>query len=123
MKNLTLALCAALAVLLPVRAAAQTMEHDSPKVTISVASPTLVGTTVLKAGDYRFQCKHVGGKSFLVVSEVGTGKELVRVPCEQEALPAKIVNSELRSIVRPDGTRALQSVRIKGEAVGHRVVD
>ena len=123
MKTLILGLCAAAMVLFPLRAAAQPPMHDSPKVTISVMTPTVVGTTVLKAGDYRFQCKHVNGKSFLVVSEVGTGKELVRVPCEQDVLRDKNENSELRSFVGADGARALQSVRMKGETVAHRLVD
>jgi hypothetical protein len=45
------------------------------------------------------------------------------VPCEQESLDAKIVNSELRAIVNPNGTRVLQSVRIKGETIAHRLVE
>lgn len=42
------------------------------------SNPTIVGTTTLKPGDYRFPCKHLDGKSFLVISEVGSGKELAR---------------------------------------------
>jgi hypothetical protein len=122
MKTLILAVCAAAVVLFPLRAAAQASGHDSPKVTISVPNPTLVGTTQLKPGDYRFQCKHIDGKTFLIVSEVD-GKELVRVPCEEQSLSDKVVASELRSIIQPDGTRHLQSVRIKGETIGHRVVN
>ena len=81
------------------------------------------GRTVLKPGDYRFQCKHIDGKTFLVVSEVGSGKEILRVPCAEESLSDKTVASELHSVIRPDGTRVLQSVRIKGETIAHRVVD
>jgi hypothetical protein len=123
MKTLILAVCAAAVVLFPLRAVAQTPGHDSPRVTISVPNATLVGTTVLKPGEYRFQCKHIEGKSFLVVSDAGSGKELLRVPCEEQALSDKVLASELHSVVRPDGTRVLQSVRIKGETIGHRVTD
>ncbi len=125
MRSLMFAVCAAAVLMLPVRAAAQNPAHvaaDSPKVTITVSNPTLVGTTTLKPGDYRFQCKHLDGKSFLVISEVGSGKELARVPCEQETLTQKSEFSELRSVVKTDGTRALQSVRIKGETIAHRIV-
>ena len=124
MKSLMFAVCAVAVVLFPLRAAAQGPAHaDSPKVTISVPNPTLVGTTVLTPGDYKFQCRHFDGKSFLVVTEAETGKEVVRVQCQEESLDQKIVDSELRSILRPDGKRVLRSVRIKGETIGHQIVD
>jgi hypothetical protein len=124
MKSLMFAVCAVAVVFFPLRAAAQGPAHaDSPKVTISVSNPTLVGTTVLKPGDYKFQCRHFDGKSFLVVTEAETGKEVVRVQCQEESLDQKIVDSELRSILRPDGKRVLRSVRIKGETIGHQIVD
>jgi hypothetical protein len=124
MKSLILAACAALVVLLPYRAVAQEPAHavDSPRVTITVDNPTLVGDTMIKPGQYKFQCRHVDGKSFLVVTNE-SNKEVARVPCTQEALPQKIENSELRAIVRADGLRALQSVRIKGETVAHRIAN
>ena len=50
-------------------------------------------------------------------------KEVARVPCTEEAMPEKIADSQLRSFVRSDGLRALQSVRIKGETIAHRVVN
>jgi hypothetical protein len=125
MKTLMFAVCVAAAVLIPwSAAAAQNPAHgDSPKVSISVAQPTSIGNAILKPGDYRFQCKHIDGKTFLVVSQVDTGKELVRVPCTEESLPQKAEYSELRSIIAADGTRVLQSVRIKGETIGHRVAE
>jgi len=124
MKSLMFAVCVATVVLFPLRAAAQSPAHvDSPKVTISIPNAVTVGTTVLKPGDYKFQCRHFDGKSFLVVTDVETAKEILRVPCQEESLNQKIADSELRSIVRPDGTRSLQSVRIKGETIAHQIVD
>ena len=124
MRSLILGACTALVVLLPFRAGAQEPAHavDSPRVTITVDNPTLVGDTMIKPGQYKFQCRHVDGKSFLVVT-AENDKEVARVPCTQDALPQKSENSELRAIVRPDGLRALQSVRIKGETIAHRIVD
>jgi hypothetical protein len=123
MRSLMLAVCVA-AVLLPLRAAAQeAASADSPRVTITVANPTLVGDTLLAPGEYRFQCRHVDGRTFLVVTAPHGDKEIARVPCEQEVLPDKIVNSELRSVIAADGMRTLQSVRIKGEFVAHRVAN
>lgn len=125
MKTLMFAVCVAAAVLIPwSAAAAQNPAHgDSPKVSISVAQATTVGGTLLKPGEYRFQCKHFDGKTFLVISEIGKGKELLRVPCTEESLQQKAEYSELRSLIAADGTRVLQSVRIKGETIGHRVAD
>jgi hypothetical protein len=117
------ALVALAAVAWPFRAAAaQDPAHaDSPRVSITVDNPTLVGATLVKPGSYKFQCRHFDGKTFLVVTDAGN-KEIVRVPCEQETLSQKNENSELRSLLRPDGQRVLQSVRIKGEIVAHRLV-
>ena len=124
MKSLMFVVCAAVAVLLPTRAAAQDPAHgDSPRVAITVQSPTLVGTAVIKPGEYRFQCRHIDGKTFLVITRSDSIKEVARVPCTEAALSAKSEYSELRSVLRPDGTRVLQSVRIKGETIEHRLAD
>jgi len=124
MKSLMFVVCAAIAVLLPARAVAQDRMHgDSPRVTITVESPTLAGTAVVTPGEYRFQCRHIDGKTFLVITRSDSSKEVARVPCTEAALGAKSEYSELRSVLRPDGTRALQSVRIKGETIEHRLAD
>ena len=124
MRSLLFAVCAASVVLFPLRAAAQDPLHaDSPRVTMTVSNPTLVGTTMLKPGAYRFQCRHFDGKTFLVISQAESGKEILRVPCDQESLDVKVAESELRAIVNPNGTRVLQTVRIKGETIAHRIVE
>ena len=124
MKRLVLIACASLAVLLlPVAASAQPAHADSPKVTMTLTQDMVVGTTVLQPGEYRFQCRTFDGKTFLVVTSVQTGKEITRVPCVREMLDAKVTDSELHSLIRPDGQRALTTVRLKGEMVAHRIVD
>jgi hypothetical protein len=125
MKHVLLAasIAAALFLALPARALAAT-DHaaDSPKATVTVTSPLAVGNAVLKAGDYKVQCRLFEGKTFLVVWSVETGKEVARVACVKDALTDKVSASQLRSLARPDGTQQLQSVRIKGESVAHRLV-
>ena len=127
MKRLVLVACAALAVLiLPFAAAAQpahATHADSPKATMSLTGDIVVGTTILQPGEYKFQCRTFEGKTFLVITAVDTGKEITRVPCVRDMLDAKIPDSELRTLLRPDGKRTLTSVRIKGEMVSHRLVD
>jgi hypothetical protein len=113
------------AFLFPARAFAQaTHDHpaDSPKATIVVSGQLIVGTTILQPGEYKFQCRTFDGRTFLVVTTVETGKEIVRVPCVREMLDAKVTNSEYRTFARDDGTRVLVSVRIVGESVAHRIV-
>lgn len=111
--------------LLPVRAIAQAAhEHpyDSPKATIFVDEALVVGTTVLKAGEYKVQCRTFSGQTFLVVTDAQWGKELARVPCVKETLNAPVTDTQFRSVARPDGRRVLVSVKIKGETLAHNVV-
>ena len=124
MKRLLLAACTTLVVLgLPARAIAQPdHEHgDSPKTTMTLIHDVAVGSTVLRPGQYRFQCRTIEGKTFLIVTSIDSGKELARVPCVREALGDKVTASEFRTLTR-DGGRVLTVVRIKGETVEHRVV-
>ena len=125
MKKMIAAFMLVAASLLPVRAIAQTAHdhpYDSPKATISVEKDLVVGTTVLKTGEYKFQCRTLEGKTFLVVTDAQTGKELARVPCVRETLDAQVTDTQFRSVVRQDGTRVLVSLRIKGEAFAHNLV-
>jgi len=121
MKQLTLIVCAVAVLLLPLRAGAQSAHGDSRKATIAVTGALVVGTTVLKPGEYRFQCREFQGKTYLVVTSTESDKEIARVPCVKEALDAKVAASELRAVVT-GGVRELKSVRIKGETVAHTLV-
>lgn len=125
MKKMIAASALVAASLLPVRAIAQTAhDHDysSPKATITIEQPLVVGMTILKPGDYKFQCRTFGDKTFLVVTAADTNKEITRVPCVRETLSEPVTDSQFRSIARPDGKRVLVTVKIKGEGVAHNVV-
>jgi hypothetical protein len=122
MKRLILAAAAFAVLAPPVLAAARPTHVDSPKLTVVVAQDLVVGMTILKPGEYKFQCRMFDGTTFLVVTAVDTGKEITRVPCTQEMRENKITESEYRTLVRPDGKHSLTLVRIKGEAVAHRLV-
>jgi hypothetical protein len=124
MKRLILFMSVALALIaIPLRAAAQPVHADSPKATLTIARDLVVGTTILQPGEYKFQCRTFDGKTFLVVTDVESGKELTRVPCVRESLDAKVTSSEIRTIVGADGKATLTVVRIKGELVSHRVAN
>lgn len=123
MKNAILAIAAAvILVVMPARAFAQPAHGDSPKAAVSIVQPLVVGSATILPGEYKVQCRLFEGKTFLVITSADNGKEIVRVPCEREILGTKVTQTELRAATRPDGAKSLESVRIKGELVAHRVI-
>jgi hypothetical protein len=122
MKRFILAASVALvALLLPLRAAAQPTHADSPKVSLTVANELAVGTATLQPGEYKIQCKTIEGKTFLVVVSTETGKEVARVACVQEAFDGKVPDTTYGTKTE-GGKRTLTWVRIKGETSQHKVV-
>jgi len=124
MKLAALAAAVALTIVaFPNVAAAQADHHaNSKKAEIHLSSPLTVGTTTLKAGDYKFQCIRFGDTDFLVVTTVEDGKEVARVPCTPEELMEKPSVSEMRTVPDAAGGRVLSGVRIRGDKIAHRVV-
>ena len=124
MKRIISLACGALAMLaIPAFASAQaTHPGNSPKADFHLTESLVVGTTTLAAGDYKFQCKHIDGQEFLVVTSADDGREVARVPCRPEELQKKVEMSDFRSISGPSGVHQLTAVRIKGEMVSHRLV-
>ena len=123
MKHFIVSLCAVtILVGLPHAAVAHDHDGNSPKAEFHLSKALVVGTTTVEPGDYKFQCLFVDGTHVLVVTSVGDGREVARVPCTPEQVSGKIDMSDFRSITRPDGTVALTAVRIKGENIAHRLV-
>lgn len=116
--------CAVLVLLaVPAFAAAQTSHADnSAKAEFSASKSFVVGSQTLPAGEYKFQCKLIDGRHYMVVTSADDGAEVARVPCEPETLSAKAAHSEFRSISRPDGPNVISSVRFRGEMVAHRIL-
>jgi hypothetical protein len=119
MKHLIVAACAVAALAMPRPAAAQDHNGNSAKTDLRVSKSLVVGTTELTPGDYRFQCKLIDGRHYLVV-ETADGEAVTKVPCEPETLVEKVKISQFRSITR-DGKQYLTAVLIKGETVAHRL--
>ena len=122
MKLVIAALAAAVLLAMPARAFAQPAHADSPKATVFITQTLLVGHAIVLPGEYKVQCRMFEGKTFLVVTVSDNGKEVVRVPCEREILNDKVTDTQLRVATAGDGTQTLQSVRIKGELVAHRLI-
>ncbi|HEU4891353.1 MAG TPA: hypothetical protein VFT47_07370 [Vicinamibacterales bacterium] len=123
MKRLVFIVCALAILVFPLRAVAQHSHADSPKTTLTVTKPLVVGTTILQPGDYKVQCRTFDGRTFLIVISVHSGKEIARVRCVREELDAPVTDSNHRSVLRDDGKWTLTSVQIKGELVAHRLID
>ena len=123
MKHVIVALAAAvMLVAVPARAFAQPAHADSPKASVIVTKALRVGPATLQPGEYKVQCRLFEGKTFLVVTSPENGKEIVRVPCEREILSSKVADTQLRTTTATDGAQTLESVRIKGELVAHRLI-
>jgi hypothetical protein len=104
-------------------AAAQAPQgHGGGKAAVTeVAKALLVGTVTVEPGTYRFECKHLDGRDYLVVSIVESKEEVAKVPCTPINLERKVQYTELRTMKRPDGALVLTQVRIAGETIAHGV--
>lgn len=123
MKRIFFGACLVAAVLAPARAMAQ--DHaghpDSPKAALTIEQPLTIGNTMIAPGEYRFQCRHIGDRDMLVVTNAETGKEVARVPCKRLDLQSKTKESQF-NVSTATGSRTLVSLRIKGETVEHVVI-
>lgn len=121
-KRIQFVLFVVLAMMVALPSAGSAQAANSPKANLQFSGPLVVGTTTLKAGDYKVQCKTIDGKEYIVVTSADNGAEVARVPCVAEVLSERLKSSDFSTANRADGTQALTVVRIKGESVAHRVV-
>lgn len=123
MKRIIFGACLAAAVLVPALAMAQdhAIHADSPKASLTIEQPLTIANTQIVPGEYKFQCRHLGGTDMLVVTNAETGKEVARVPCRRVELQNKIAESQFK-VSTASGTRTLVSLRIKGEMVEHVLI-
>jgi hypothetical protein len=123
MKRLIIICGVLLLLAVPAFASAQASHaENSGKADFKSSTSFVVGSQTLPAGEYKFQCKTIDGRHYMVVTSPDDGAEMARVPCEPETLSAKAANSEIRSISRQDGPTVISSVRFKGEMVAHRII-
>ena len=124
MKRIIFGACLAAAVIFaPARAMAQdhAIHPDSPKAALTIEQPLTIGNTMIAPGEYRFQCRQIGDRDMLVVTNAETGREVARVPCKRLDLQSKTKESQF-NVSTATGSRTLVSLRIKGETVEHVVI-
>ena len=114
MRRTLVAVCASVAlVALPSAGWTQvTHSGNSSKTNLHVSTALVVGDRTLKPGDYTFECVEIDGKHFLVVKSIEDG-EITRVPCEPEALTAKVPISDFRTIWMAGSTWRPYGSRVK----------
>jgi hypothetical protein len=123
MKRLIVVCGVLLLLAVPGFAAAQASHpENSGKADFNSSTSFVVGSQTVPAGEYKFQCKTIDGRHYMVVTSADDGAEVARVPCEPEMLSAKAGNSEIRSMSRQGGPTVISSVRFKGEMVAHRII-
>ncbi len=94
------------------------------KAVIGLSSETRAGHLVLPSGTYQIQ--HVDHsvvfRKVIRSTYRGThtvGKEVGRVPCDEELLSDKIERTETLMVTDPAGITRITELRIKGEKVRH----
>jgi hypothetical protein len=123
MKRLLIVLsCAAAALFLSAPSFAQSAHVHGGKARLQVSAPLQVGQVMVPPAEYKFECREIDGKDYLVLSR-SDGKEVARVPCRPEVLQKKVTDSSFLVVATADGSRKLVEVRIKGETVAHTVAE
>ena len=84
------------------------------KADVSYSSDVRVGTTILKAGDYRVACD----RETVTFTPVESGKTL-RMPCKGAQLGAPSTQTESHLAQDASGVKFLQKLLLKGSSVEH----
>jgi len=123
MKRLRIVLsCVAAALFLSAPSFAQSAHVHGGKARLQVSAPLQVGQVIVPPAEYKFECREIDGKDYLVLTRAD-GKEVARVPCRPELLQKRVPESSFLVVATPVGSRKLVEVRIKGETIAHAVAE
>jgi hypothetical protein len=86
---------------------------------LTLFHPTRVGTALLPPGDYSVRHVMDGEKHFLVFKS--DRKELARVACSEEQLPAKVDKTALMENTNSAGERVLMGIAFQGDHFRHNL--
>jgi hypothetical protein len=84
---------------------------------LTLYHPTRVGTALLPAGDYNVRRVVDGEKYYLVFRS--DRKEIARVACTEEQLPAKVDRTALLENTNSAGERVLMGISFEGDHYRH----
>lgn len=97
--------------------AAQHLNSDEPasKGNLKVLADVTLGTSVLKAGEYRYVCD----RENITFSNPDNGKTVLTVPCEGRLLPEASAETMMQVKTDPSGKRVVTRLLLKGSPVEH----
>lgn len=92
------------------------------KQTINFTAPTLVGGTVLPAGDYNVTHEMNGQTHVMIFQQIGKGKAEAKATCNLVPLKAKAQYTEQRYTTNAKNQRVLQEMTFEGDKATHVLV-
>ncbi len=90
----------------------------APKNTLTLTTPTIVGGTLLPAGDYKVTHEMQGTIHIMTFQQVG-GKAEVKAKCNLVPLTEKASRSEQRFVQNAKNERVLTEMVFKGDTSKH----
>jgi hypothetical protein len=90
----------------------------APKQTLTFGQPTIVGGTLLPAGDYKVTHEMDGSTHIMIFQLIG-GKAQAKAKCNLVPLPAKATRSESRYNQNAKNERVLTEMVFRGDTAKH----
>lgn len=108
------------AVLIAASAVASAQRHlngyEIPvKGTLTVTSNVVLGSHVLRKGDYAYRCD----RHYLTFANAATGKTVLQVPCEGRELHEPVGVTAMHVRTDPYGTKVVTKLLLKGSNIEH----
>jgi len=91
------------------------MSETPAKGNLTVASDVMLGTSVLKAGDYRFSCD----RENITFSNQATGKTELKVPCKGHEMQTPAAETVMHVTTDASGKKVVTKLLLKGSNVEH----
>lgn len=82
---------------------------------ITFSSDVTIGTSVLKAGDYKYACD----RENLTFKNPKSGIVVLKVPCQGRELPIPAAETVLQTTTTPDGKKVVSKLLLKGSNIEH----
>ena len=91
----------------------------APKQTITFNAPTVVGGTLLPAGNYKVIHEMQGSEHIMIFQEQGGAKMEAKAKCTLVPLPAKASQTEQRYTENAKNERVLMEMTFRGDTAKH----
>ena len=91
------------------------MSETPAKGNLTVVSDVMLGTTVLKAGDYRFSCD----RESITFANQATGKTAVKVPCQGREMTTPAAETVMHVATDASGKKIVTKLLLKGSNIEH----